>query len=103
MVATQDTINLSQEKSLDIFDSVTHIAFSSSTTEPTVSDTTLASEVDRYEIYSTTRTTDYIDITVRVPLGKLEGTTINSYGGFDSDSGGNMYFAKVTSSVNVIL
>ena len=92
MVATTITLNLGNTESLDVFDTVTHMAFGSGTTMPAETDTSLSSEQLRVSVFDVDK--DAINNTYtfsgRVPITELNSVTINELGLFDASSSGNM-------------
>jgi len=94
MVLTTYTLDIGNEKALDAFDTVTHIAYGISTitgtTDPT--DTGLQAEAYRRPIESKTQDTlnGLYTFETRLPITQLVSETITEIGLFDAASGGNL-------------
>lgn len=91
MGLTTSALTVTETKILDSFDSDTHMAVGTGTTDPTRADTTLSGEVIRRAIESTNKDTSnvYNEQTMRIPLDALGASVIGNYGSVDAASGGN--------------
>lgn len=87
---TPITINLAKPEMLDAFDTVTHFAYGDGTTGTSPGQTTLANELGRNLITTTTKGSDTYDYVGRMSLADANTKNISEIGFFDAASGGNM-------------
>jgi len=94
MVLTDNFINDGNRVSLDVFDSVTHVAFGYSTITSTPHPTDTGLQVEAYRRPIESKTKDLVENTytfeTRIPIPQLVSETITEIGLFDAASGGNM-------------
>lgn len=85
-----------------LYDTISHIAVGTGTTDPTVSDTALESEVLRKARQEATKNIGSGTVTVSMWIASTEanGNTLSEVGTFDSASGGNMFSRDTFTGLN---
>ena len=91
MVITTYTLGIAETQTLNVFDDVTHMAFGDNTSDSNIGQTALGNELLRVPASATKNTgTNVYSFVGRVPITKLNSSTINEIGLFNASSGGNM-------------
>ena len=95
-------LNIANTEALDVFDSVTHMAFGDDNTTPIEGNMALGNELLRVSLESSTKDTGTNSYTFvgRIPLPQLNSSTIREVGLFTASSGGTMA-CRILSPVDV--
>ena len=92
MVIVNYTLDIADDKSLDVFDDVLYMAFGDDNTPISESHTGLINELLRINILTITKNTGTLNysFTGIIPITKLNSSTVYEIGLFNSSTGGTM-------------
>lgn len=100
MVLTTDLLNgVTSSIITEIQAEMTHVAWGSDSTTPTVSDTALGSEDIRKARQETTSTANSVIISGFLGAGENNGNDVNESGTFDDPSAGNMKARNTSTTI----
>jgi len=92
MTIVEHTLIIGNTESLNVFDSITHMAFGNSSISPSESQSALQNELLRVVAINITKNTtdNNYKFTGRIPITEYNSDTVYEIGLFDSDTDGNM-------------